>query len=889
MSLRFRALPLGAAALALTGALLVPSAPALATGDVAPVVAVEASARTGEQGWVAEGGSWAYYEGGVRRSGWVVSDAYPEASGSGLQRYWLGADGLLVRDALVEVGDGTWAYARPEGYVVRGSYARDGVVYLADNDGRLLSPGWQVTDVVTGSLERYYVDPETHAARTGFFAVDGRQYFASAQTGLVVRNVGSAAAPLVDNDGVIHASGWVVTDAFGGALDRYWFGADGLIAEGLVEVGDGTWAYARPDGPVVRGKWADPATGAVYLANNDGALEAPGWLVTASYDGAAQRYYVDETTHACRTGLFTYGNRYYGIPGAGYVLRGTMEVDGQTLVADNDGALVPTFETTVATAEGSSARVVSTYVDLTPHLFLPAHADLSSLTLSFPSYLGKTMLVSLDGGATYVEVSSGSAVDLSALPAGEDGSVSVLFRYADSTVPHVLTVMVSDSVRALYLVSDDPVNEGRPFVDGSPDHSAKAKGSALLVNPDGTVVYDGELSQIKGRGNSTWGLSDKKPYQIKLEEKCDLLQTGNDDNRNKTWVLLANATDSSRLRNTVAYDLALALGLSTAPECAAVDLYYDGEYRGSYLLSEKAEINDGRVDIHKLEDDNEEANPGVELDELPLAQGTNRYGQTFQYAEGMADPADISGGYLMELDISYYQNERCWFTTTAGAFVVKEPENLSYAQMLYISERMQEAINASDPELAAPGTRASDYIDVGSFAQTYMVNQFSKNIDWHASSAYYYLPAQGDAEKRGLRDVIYAGPVWDFDTAFGIRSETADAAEWRDTAGLLFEDDHRVWFVKCPEVEQAVARIAAERGNALAAALGSADGTSAGIRSVAQMAAELEASEAMDEVLWGYEVFENCIEPYQTYEENVRHLSDWVAARASWLASNGWS
>ena len=75
MSLRFRALPLGAAALALTGALLVPSAPALATGDVAPVVAVEASARTGEQGWVAEGGSWAYYEGGVRRSGWVVSDA----------------------------------------------------------------------------------------------------------------------------------------------------------------------------------------------------------------------------------------------------------------------------------------------------------------------------------------------------------------------------------------------------------------------------------------------------------------------------------------------------------------------------------------------------------------------------------------------------------------------------------------------------------------------------------------------------------------------------------------------------------------------------------------------------------------------------------------------
>ena len=35
-----------------------------------------------------------------------------------------------------------------------------------------------------------------------------------------------------------------------------------------------------PGGYVVRGKWRDPETGLVYLADNDGRLESPGWHVT---------------------------------------------------------------------------------------------------------------------------------------------------------------------------------------------------------------------------------------------------------------------------------------------------------------------------------------------------------------------------------------------------------------------------------------------------------------------------------------------------------------------------------------------------------------------------------------------------------------------------------
>ena len=880
--------PLLAVALA-AGFALAP-VPALASHQ-APVITVTAAELSAADGWAQrEDGAWTYvHEGAQLADAWLVTDTFPGAAGLGLQRYWFGPDGALVANQLFQGPDGSWYYARPEGYVVRGSYATGSGVYLADNDGRLLSPGWQVTgDFSGGELQRYYVDQETHAARTGFFQADGHQFFASPQTGRVLRNAWPTGgwAPFCDNEGVISATGWLVTEAFGQGLQRYWFDSNSnIVTSQVVDAGGGWVAYATPEGYVVRGRYADPATGLVYLADNDGRLETPGWHVTGAYDGGTlQRYYVDETTRACRTGLFTVGgNAYYGMPDTGYVLRGTLVVDGSTYVADNDGVLAATFGVTVLAADGSTQRIVSSVADGAPHLFLPAHADLSAVRLELPAFAAEGMLVSLDGTDEFVPVSNGAEVDLSGLPVSEDGTRTLRYKTSPEAVEGALRVMVSANVGAMYLTSEDPVNEGRPFVDGSPDHSAKAKGSMELVNPDGTVVYDGELSQIKGRGNSTWML-DKKPYQIKLDEKCDLLQTGNEDNVNKTWILLANAADATRLRNAVTYEFAQALGLATTPEGTPVDLYYDGEYRGSYLLSEKAEINDGRVDIHKLEDDNEEANPGVDLGELPVAQGTNGYGYAFRYVEGMADPEDITGGYLVELDSAYFYAERCWFQTSAGTFVVKEPENLSLAQMTYISEYVQAAIDATDPVRGGTGVNAAQYVDVTSFAQTYMVNQLSKNIDWQASSAYYYLPAEGDAEKRGLDHVLYAGPIWDYDTAYGVRSDGADAAEWRDPEGLLFVDAHRVWYATCPAITSEVEALAAERGNALAAAL-----TSGGqLRSVDELAEKISASRAMDETLWGFTQLSNCVPPLGSYEENLAYLRGWLSERAAWLARSGW-
>ena len=207
----------------------------------------------------------------------------------------------------------------------------------------------------------------------------------------------------------------------------------------------------------------------------------------------------------------------------------------------------------------------------------------------------------------------------------------------------------ADHIGAMYLISEDPENEGRLWVESSPDKSNKAKGSMILQNEDGSVVYNDALTQIKGRGNSTWE-KEKKPYQIKLSEKTDLLQTGSKDNKSKTWVLLANYMDPATMRNTLIYNLGLELGMDFCMENSWVNLYYDGEYRGCYLLSEKVEIGSGRVDITDLEEQNEEANEDGDIAELPVELGMTANGAAYTYCAGMNSPENITGGYLLEME-----------------------------------------------------------------------------------------------------------------------------------------------------------------------------------------------------------------------------------------------
>jgi GH25 family lysozyme M1 (1,4-beta-N-acetylmuramidase) len=286
--------------------------------------------------WVQEGSRWYYYDAsGSRASGWVVNSTFKTY---GLQRYWLDTTTkALASSELVKASEaGYWAYATRYGYVVRGRYTEGGVTYLADNDGRLESPGWHVSSAYGQGLQRYYVDSTKHGCTDGYSTAGWAHYTTPA--GYVLRGhlTSGTVTYLADNDGRLATSeGWLVSSSYGQGLQRYYVTAakHGCVT-GYSTAG---WAhYTTPAGYVLRGHLTSGTV--TYLADNDGRLAtSEGWLVSSAYGQGLQRYYVTAAKHGCVTGYSTAGWAHYTTP-AGYVLRGAATcADGARRIADNDG------------------------------------------------------------------------------------------------------------------------------------------------------------------------------------------------------------------------------------------------------------------------------------------------------------------------------------------------------------------------------------------------------------------------------------------------------------------------------------------------------------------------------------------------------------------------
>ncbi len=256
--------------------------------------------------------------------------------------------------------------------------------------------------------------------------------------------------------------------------------------------------------------------------------------------------------------------------------------------------------------------------------------------------------------------------------------------------------------------------------------------------PDET--FEG-VTEIRGRGNSTWTMYPKKPYKLKLDKKTDLFGMG----KNKHWVLLANYRDRMFMRTKLALDLSGALGMEYM-ESVFVDLVLNGEYVGNYLLCEQIRVGSTRVDIFDWEEAAEDA--GGEAEDLSALTTANGY--------------DLTGGYLMELN-GYYDEVSKFKTNADVPFTFKSPEyaNTNPEMMAYVQGYLQDFEDAvlSSDYYNAKGQHYSELFDVGDLIDWWLVNEFMMNADSGTWSAYMYKDV-GD-------DLFHMGPVWDFDSSAG--------------------------------------------------------------------------------------------------------------------------
>lgn len=287
----------------------------------------------------------------------------------------------------------------------------------------------------------------------------------------------------------------------------------------------------------------------------------------------------------------------------------------------------------------------------------------------------------------------------------------------------------------------------------------KEPGSLVFVTPEGEKAYDGALTHIKMRGNSSTTFK-KKNYQIKLENGTNLMGMG----KSRTWILTGTSRDKSLLRNQITFDLAMYAGLESTPEHVLTEVYFNNEYMGVFLLSEKIEIDDDRIDMADLEKATEAINPSVE--DAELVGSRKAVNGKYKAYDIENNPDDITGGYLIEFEYSLrYKEEPSVYQTTKGnALVIKSPEYCSVEQMEYISGFMQsfeDAIFSKNGIDAKTGKHYSEIVDMASLVAKYMVEEISKNYDGNKSSMYFYKPEDSKST------LAFAGPVWDYDNTYG--------------------------------------------------------------------------------------------------------------------------
>ncbi|NCB36338.1 MAG: hypothetical protein EOM58_09875, partial [Clostridia bacterium] len=260
---------------------------------------------------------------------------------------------------------------------------------------------------------------------------------------------------------------------------------------------------------------------------------------------------------------------------------GDVETEAALAVAVPEGTQSGALDLTCCADGSLDTQISPVEVDGVTYLFLPSCVNPDALILYADT---EGPLTATGDAGRSVTFQSGEAWDFTSLYNGvpEDGCYLLSLAAGDGRTMR-LTVLFSANIRSMYLLSSDPENEGFAWLNDCTKHEKSTTGKMVLLRADGSTAYHGELAEIRGRGNTTWGnypldantviTVDKKPYQIKLEQKADLLDTGEKSEANKTWILMADYFDGTMLRNRFTLDLARELGETEASCCAPVDLY----------------------------------------------------------------------------------------------------------------------------------------------------------------------------------------------------------------------------------------------------------------------------------------------------------------------------
>jgi hypothetical protein len=246
--------------------------------------------------------------------------------------------------------------------------------------------------------------------------------------------------------------------------------------------------------------------------------------------------------------------------------------------------------------------------------------------------------------------------------------------------------------------------------------------------------YNGRI-EIEIRGSSSQSVP-KKQYGFSTL-KADNLTNNNvkllglpSDN---DWILNGLAFEPSLIRDYLNYNLSRRMG-QYASRTVYCEVVINGSYNGLYVLQEKIKQGSNRIDVTKIE------------------KTDNTY-------------PNLTGGYITKSDKTTGGDPVAWTTSSYQGlndvvFIHELPknENVTPSQNTYIKNEFEKLSFAAGKSNSSIENGFPSIIDIPSFIDFMLINEFAANADAYQFSTYYHKDRNGK---------LRAGPIWDLNLTYG--------------------------------------------------------------------------------------------------------------------------
>ena len=444
------------------------------------------------------------------------------------------------------------------------------------------------------------------------------------------------------------------------------------------------------------------------------------------------------------------------------------------------------------------------------------------------------------------EYNSGTILKLTALPV--DGWVFVEWQgdIQNENNPIELTIDKPITIKAIfkhYPASGLPIVKIKTnqVVGPAMDKSSYVEGSLEIIGDGNFEGLEETNMKIKGRGNSTWWICTdasagavvgKCPYQVKFGDKTSVLGMPED----KKWVLLAEKSDKSMIRNKIARYMGELSDLEYTPNAEYVELFINEDYQGTYLIGQKVEESSNRVDIGD---------------------------------DGYLIEIDTDANNRIDSDDIIFKPTIWSSIHTDGVFNIKDPD-IDYGSdefhliENYINE-FESVLYSNNFDSAGSGYES--YIDVDSLIDWFLINEIAKTVDarWYSSIYFSYIPGEK----------IKMGPIWDFDLSYG----NLNYSDAQYTSEFYIKQNN--WIDKLYQDEVFVEKVKI-RYSYYHSKLDDIK------NKIDEFAKYIDKSQKANFERWdilGVYVWPNPVYDL-TYEEEVERLKNWIEERMNWLNSN---